>query len=224
MDSPIGVERRPSQGPLGNEGADLNEGASTNETAPVPRPGLSLWVATAGGVGFGPWAPGTWGALVAILLYVSILDRLTWPWFVALVVLVTAVGIWASGAVEAWFGKPDDGRIVIDEVAGQLIALVPVTLVQGLPLGILPVPGGPAESNQGIGFTWFLVVTAFVAFRWFDIRKPGPVAWAEKNFKGGLGVMADDVVAGCLAAVVVVLPAFLRVVASLRSVLEGASI
>ncbi|MCH2185474.1 phosphatidylglycerophosphatase A [Myxococcota bacterium] len=181
-------------------------------------------MATAGGVGFGPWAPGTWGALVAILLYVLILDRLSWPWFALLVVLVTGVGVWASEAVEPWFGKPDDGRIVIDEVAGQLIALVPITFVQGLPIGSFPFSGDWAEFSQGIDFRWFLVVTAFVAFRWFDIRKPGPVAWAEKKFKGGMGVMAADVVAGLLAAIGVVLPAFLRIIASFRSVLEGSSI
>ncbi|MAJ62261.1 MAG: hypothetical protein CBC48_21490 [bacterium TMED88] len=185
---------------------------------------MPLWVATAGGVGFGPWAPGTWGALVAVLLYVSVLERLSLLWFALFVAFVTGVGIWASGAVEAWFGKSDDGRIVIDEVAGQLIALMPITFMQGLPVGSFPVLGGLTGVTEGIDFSWFLVVTAFVAFRWFDIRKPGPVAWAEKKFKGGLGVMADDVVAGLLAAVVVVLPAFLRIVASFRSVLEGASL
>ncbi len=202
---------------VGSKGAD-------SAKSPVPHPGLPLWVATAGGVGFGPWAPGTWGALVAVLLYVSVLERLSLLWFALFVAFVTGVGIWASGAVEAWFGKSDDGRIVIDEVAGQLIALMPITFMQGLPVGSFPVLGGLTGVTEGIDFSWFLVVTAFVAFRWFDIRKPGPVAWAEKKFKGGLGVMADDVVAGLLAAVVVVLPAFLRIVASFRSVLEGASL
>ena len=217
-----GLDGPPASFPEGSSAVGSN-GADGAER-PVPRPGLPLWVATAGGVGFGPWAPGTWGALVAVLLYVSLLDRLSWPWFAALVVFVTGVGIWASGAVEAWFGKPDDGRIVIDEVAGQLIALTPITFVQGLPIGSFPFLGGLSEATEGIDFRWLLVVTAFVAFRWFDIRKPGPVAWAEKKFKGGLGVMADDVVAGLLAAVVVVLPAFLRIVVSFRSVLDGASI
>lgn len=216
------IDRSPEANPggileSGSTGADV-------EKTPVPHPGLPLWVATAGGVGFGPWAPGTWGALVAVLLYVSFLDQLAWPWFAALVAFVTAAGIWASGAVEAWFGRSDDGRIVIDEVAGQLIALMPITFVQGLPIGSLPFPSGLSEVTEGIDFRWLLVVTAFVAFRWFDIRKPGPVAWAEKKFKGGLGVMADDVVAGLLAAIVVVLPAFLRIVVSFRSVLEGSSI
>ena len=179
----------------------------------MPRPGLSLWIATAGGVGFGPWAPGTWGALLAVVLYLVVLERLPFTLFVLIGVLVTAAGIWASDAVEDWFGKSDDGRIVVDEVAGQWIALFPVAFLNGLPLADLPI--------LGIDAKWFLVVTAFVAFRWFDIRKPGPVKWAEKNFKGGLGVMADDVVAGILAAIVVMVPAFLLVTSSLESSLVG---
>jgi len=95
-------------------------------------------------------------------------------------------GTWAAGEAERAFGSEDDGRIVIDEVVGQLLALAP--------LFTLP---APSRTNC------FAVVTAFVAFRAFDIAKPGPVQWAERRFAGGLGVMADDVVAGALAAIVV---------------------
>jgi phosphatidylglycerophosphatase A len=104
----------------------------------------------------------------------------------ALVVGVTLLGIWASAASEAVFGCSDDGRIVIDEVAGQWIALTP----------LLALSGGSAAFLLA-------VVTAFVAFRVFDIWKPGPVGWAERRFGGGVGVMADDCVAGLLAALLV---------------------
>ena len=79
------------------------------------------------------------------------------------------------------FGCKDDGRIVIDEVVGQLLTLAPL-LVAG------------AEHS----LPW--LVTGFVAFRVFDIWKPGPVRWAERRFRGGVGVMMDDVVAGVLGA------------------------
>jgi len=196
--------------------------AAGEATSPreVEHPGPALWVATVGGVGFGPWAPGTWGALVAVFLFGALLHRLGLPLYSLAVVVVTVLGVWASNAVEAWFGKPDDGRIVIDEVAGQLIALIPVVLLHGLPLGVVRVPGLESVVGAGIDVWWALVVTAFVAFRWFDIRKPGPVAWAEKRFVGGIGVMADDVVAGGLAAVVVTLPAYAVVVVKLRDALE----
>jgi phosphatidylglycerophosphatase A len=166
-------------------------------------------------VGFGPWAPGTWGALVAVILYVLLFHRLGAPLYALLVVAVSAIGVWASTAAETWFGKHDDGRIVIDEVAGQLITLAPLVVLHGIPLGRLPLPPTLGFSG-GIDIWWLLVVTAFVAFRWFDIRKPGPVKWAEERFKGGVGVMADDIVAGVLGAVVITVPAYFVVVTRLR--------
>ncbi|MAI26193.1 MAG: phosphatidylglycerophosphatase A [Spirochaeta sp.] len=175
---------------------------------------MAVWIATAGGVGFGPWAPGTWGALVAVLLFVAGMDRLGVPLYMLLLVLASVVGIWASTASEQYFGRHDDGRIVIDEVVGQWIALTPLVLLHSLPLGALRLPGLPFFPESGIDLRWFLVVTAFVAFRWLDIRKPGPVKWAEDRFRRGAGVMADDIVAGGLAAVAVTVPAF--VIVSIR--------
>jgi phosphatidylglycerophosphatase A len=98
-------------------------------------------------------------------------------------VALTCLGIWAADGAETAFGREDDGRIVIDEVVGQLLTLAPL------------LPAGAARS-----LPW--LVTGFVAFRVFDIWKPGPVRWAERRFRGGVGVMMDDVVAGALAAVV----------------------
>jgi phosphatidylglycerophosphatase A len=190
----------------------------------IPHPGPALWVATAGGVGFGPWAPGTWGALVAVLAFVVAFHRFGLPLYALTVIAVTGLGIWASNAVEEYFGRADDGRIVIDEVAGQLIALTPIVALHGLRLGSIRLPGVDSLSGGGIDIWWALVVTAFVAFRWFDIRKPGWVKWAEERFEGGLGVMADDLVAGVLAAAVVTVPAYVVVVARLQAlVLDGAA-
>jgi phosphatidylglycerophosphatase A len=99
-----------------------------------------------------------------------------------------AAGTWAAGEAERILGREDDGRIVVDEIAGQLLALAPL-------LALPPV----SRTNLSA------LVTGFVAFRLFDIAKPGPVRWAERRFKGGIGVMADDLVAGVLAACVVAL-------------------
>jgi phosphatidylglycerophosphatase A len=90
-----------------------------------------------------------------------------------------ALGVWAADRAERIYGE-DDGRIVIDEVVGQLLTLAPLLLWGGSSLAAL--------------------VTAFVTFRVLDIWKPGPVGWAERHFEGGLGVMADDVLAGALGA------------------------
>ena len=133
------------------------------------------WVASFGGSGLVPVAPGTAGSLAALLPGLALL----WVSPVALlagVVVVTGVGLWAVHAARA---GDDPGWVVIDEVAGQWIALLAL----------------PAPSVAG-------ALAAFAAFRLFDIAKPGPVGWAER-LPGALGVMADDVLAGVLAALVV---------------------
>ena len=133
------------------------------------------WVASFLGSGLVPVAPGTVGSLAALppglaLLWVS-------PTALAVgAVLVTGIGLWAVQAARA---GDDPGWVVIDEVAGQWIALLAL----------------PHPSVLG-------ALAAFAAFRLFDIAKPGPVGWAER-LPGALGVMADDVLAGALAAALV---------------------
>lgn len=142
----------------------------------------ALLLATAGGAGYAPVAPGTFGSAVGLLLYLPLAS--VGPWLYALAVLgLLSLGIRAADECERLFGRKDDGRIVIDEVVGQLLALAPLVLMGRPPSGAL-------------------LVTGFVAFRCFDIWKPGPVRWAERRFAGGLGVMMDDLVAGVLSAVV----------------------
>jgi phosphatidylglycerophosphatase A len=132
----------------------------------------------------------------------------------AVVAVVSVLGTWAAGRCEEAWGRKDDGRIVIDEVAGQLLTLVPV-----LALGAA---GVPEELSSGSRLWWLLVVTAFVAFRGLDIWKPGPVRWAERSFPGGLGVMADDLVAGAIGGVLMALPCYALLIASLSGALGGA--
>lgn len=145
---------------------------------------VAVALATGLGVGLAPRAPGTFGAALAIPIFVLFSHSL-WGLTLAWGALM-AVGTWAASEAERALGRADDGRIVIDEVAGQLIALAP----------LLTLPNA-SRTN------FLALVTGFVAFRGFDIAKPGPVRWAERRFEGGLGVMADDAVAGALAACVV---------------------
>ena len=150
-------------------------------SAPPNR--VALAVATGAGVGYAPVAPGTFGSALGLVLY-PLLAGLG-PWLYALTLLaLLSLGIWAADEAERVFCRKDDGRIVIDEVVGQLLALAPL-----LAFGI--------AARLG----W--LVTGFVAFRCFDIWKPGPARWAERSFEGGAGVMLDDVVAGLLAAALV---------------------
>ncbi len=146
---------------------------------------MALLLATAGGAGYAPVAPGTFGSAVGVVLWLP-LSRLA-PWL--LLVTITAllfVGIWASDEAERAFATKDDGRIVIDEVVGQLLTLAPLALV-----GTDSALHSPA---------WLLA--GFLLFRALDIAKFGPIGWAERRFENGAGVMMDDVVAGALGGVV----------------------
>ena len=159
---------------------------------------LALAIATCG-VGYLPLAPGTWGSLLAVVFYL-LLHRQWFPTsdlvpgayvrgFVTvqllIVVAVTIIGTWAASRTERITGRKDPGRVVIDEVAGQLIAL-------------MAVPGG-----LWIGFP-VPVLVAFILFRFFDIVKPYPARKLE-GIPGGLGIMADDLVAGLYAFLGVIL-------------------
>jgi phosphatidylglycerophosphatase A len=160
---------------------------------------VALAIATCG-VGYLPLAPGTWGSLVGIGIY-FLLQSITYrfigwavransvifvsPWslFLAaeliLITVITLVGIWAATRTEKLSGRKDPGKVVIDEVAGQLIALLPI------------VP----RLDPG----WSSIVAAFVLFRFFDIVKPYPARRFER-LESGLGIMSDDIVAGAYAA------------------------
>jgi phosphatidylglycerophosphatase A len=170
----------------------------------------SRWIAVAGGFGYVPIAPGTAGSFAGVLVFVLTVAvgtglSLSAAGFLAFygfsVGLLLLIGIRAAGRAEIDFGRRDDGRIVIDEVVGQLVSL--------MPLAFFLAPGMPAWTLFGsqaslAGEDLFLiileVVTGFVLFRLFDVWKPGAVRWAERRFEGGLGVMADDLVAGLYAA------------------------
>ncbi len=150
-----------------------------------------MWIGTAGGFGYAPVAPGTSGSLAGGLLFLGFSWLgLSLGVYAAIVAGLSLLGIWAAGHCETAFGNKDDGRIVIDEVAGQLVTLAPVFVY------------GEGAEARGAGATtfewWGLVVTGFVVFRVLDIWKPGPVRWAEQRFEGGLGVMADDLLAGVI--------------------------
>jgi phosphatidylglycerophosphatase A len=169
---------------------------------------LALTIATCG-VGYLPLAPGTYGSVVGVGLYLLLRGAfmtVLWPLAAhnrlnilhiayALITLelvailcVTIVGTWAASHVEKLSGKKDPGKVVIDEVAGQLVALTTM----------------PMDVE-----TWWTIILAFGLFRLFDIIKPYPARRLE-SLQGGLGIMADDLVAGVYAALVVALVVSVR--------------
>ncbi|MCF6147754.1 MAG: phosphatidylglycerophosphatase A [Candidatus Kuenenia sp.] len=152
---------------------------------------ISRIIATWFGSGLLPKAPGTWGSLAAIP-FAYLISAYTGPYaFISATVILFFVGVWASNSIEKSAGKKDPGFIVVDEVVGQWIAL-------------FPLPFFYKRINHDF-FPCFLIsiiVTAFIAFRIFDIWKPRPIRHLEKSISGGLGIMLDDVIAGFYALIV----------------------
>jgi phosphatidylglycerophosphatase A len=133
---------------------------------------LALVLATVGGAGFFPFASGTFASLLAIPLYYALRGSV-WA-YAGATLAIAAAGVWAAGEAERHLGQKDPHAVVIDEVAGYLIAAA-----------FLP------------GYV-FYPVAAFFLFRLFDIWKPFP-AHASQRLPGGWGIMIDDVIAGIYA-------------------------
>jgi phosphatidylglycerophosphatase A len=117
-----------------------------------------------------PFAPGTAGSLIGVLLW-WFLRELTLPWYAAVCAALVVIGTWAAGRAEIILGQKDSPSIVIDEITGFLVAMF-----------LIP-PG------------WGTLAAGFALFRFFDIAKPWPIRRLQE-IPGGAGVMADDIVAG----------------------------
>lgn len=170
-------DRRPSRRTLGNY--------------------LALAFAT-WGVGYAPLAPGTFGSAVGVGIYllaqsasarvftfavkrgwsVEQYESFRMTFMLLLIAALTLIGIWAASRAEKLLKRKDPGLVVVDEVAGQLIAFLFVPF------------------NSG----WWIIIAGFLAFRLFDIWKPYPIRRLEM-LEAGLGIMADDVLAGVYAAI-----------------------
>jgi phosphatidylglycerophosphatase A len=138
-----------------------------------PAAVLATWF----GTGLLPVAPGTWGSLAALPFAWAIGGLGGRGALLAAALVAFAVGCWAAGEYERETGTKDPGAVVIDEVVGQWVTLAFVPL-------------SPWSTALG-----------FVLFRAADIVKPWPASLAERRLEGGLGVMADDVVAGVYAGI-----------------------
>lgn len=156
---------------------------------------LARWIATVLGVGYLRPAPGTWGSLIA----------LPWGWLLHVVggfpllllgiAVAFAKGMWAIPIMTKGQTDHDPSEIVVDELIGQWIALLPLSYVawsRGLDVLVL----------------WPGWITAFVLFRLFDIWKPWLVGWADRR-GDALGVILDDIIAGVFAAIGVMIAAAL---------------
>ena len=129
------------------------------------------------GSGLAPKAPGTFGTLAAIPIYL-LLTLLT-PFHYALMVLIMSIaGIYICGKAAADVGVHDHGAIVWDEFVGFFITMF-----------MVPV-------------SWQSILLGFILFRFFDILKPWPISFIDKKMTGGLGIMFDDIIAGLFALII----------------------
>ena len=140
----------------------------------------STWLATWFGAGFFRPGPGTWGSAAAIPPALIIYAFTGVIGLVVAALLIFAAGLWAAKIFDEATDGHDSKMIVIDEVVGQWIALMPGLIMAGL--------------NPPV------MLLAFLLFRLFDITKPWPISWLDRNVSGAMGVMIDDVAAGIAAA------------------------
>lgn len=137
-----------------------------------------LILSTGFGVGYSPIVPGTLGTLLAIPIYLF-LSEIPSPIYELTLIGFFFLSVWISEGAEQFFGKKDDRRIVIDEIMGFFITLL------------------------WLQKTLLVIVIGFILFRFFDILKPFPIRRIEKRWRGGYGVVLDDVIAGIYANILI---------------------
>lgn len=128
------------------------------------------------GSGLAPKAPGTFGTLACIPLYLLLSD-LSVVHYIIVCGLVSGIGIYICGYAADALKTHDHPGIVWDEFAGFLITMI------------------------GVSFSWNNILLGFILFRIFDIFKPWPISWLDRKVSGGLGIMIDDIVAGLFALI-----------------------
>ena len=133
------------------------------------------------GIGLIPIAPGTWASIFTLPLAYFLAKFGNLEIYIFFTLFITFIGIYASKIISVEMKNSDPSQIVVDEVAGQLITLMFI----------------PPET------IWYIF--GLILFRFFDIKKPWPIGWLDKNVEGGMGIMLDDIAAGIFAGVLLFL-------------------
>jgi phosphatidylglycerophosphatase A len=185
---------------------------SSDAAQPRKKPRFALLIATACGLGYLPKAPGTWGSIgglalvTAVAIYCGTIPFSEFPRdhdpyiHVGTFLVTCVVGLWSASRAARFWGEKDPQRVVIDEVSGQYLAIM---VGAGMPNTL---SHRDFQFSQLGNFTWHsaldwkYLLLGFILFRAFDIWKPFPARQAE-SLPGGLGIMADDWIAGFYAAI-----------------------
>ena len=138
-------------------------------------------LASLGGIGLIPFAPGTFGSIFAWIAFILISHFVN---MLILTIVIIILSIWVCEKVSKDLFEKDHRSIVIDELAGMWVALLPVIYFA-------------SSQNERITYA----ILALVFFRFFDILKPFPVSYFDQKYKNGFGIVFDDIIAGILATV-----------------------
>lgn len=154
--------------------ASGHEKEPSGQRTPAPFRHPMQFLAFGFGSGLAPRGPGTAGTLVAVPLYWLVADW-SLAWYSAFVLVAALLGIWICGAASRQLKVHDHPGIVWDEFVGYWITL------------------------WAIPVDWVWMLAGFIVFRVFDIVKPWPISYLDRNVKGGFGIMIDDILAGVMA-------------------------
>ena len=155
----------------------------------------SSWLGLGLGTGLPKKAPGTWGTVGGLMIALPMLLLGFWG-FLAVVAVGCLVGSYVCGKTSKLMGVHDDPHIVFDEWVGMWISLLP---------SVWLLTQTQDTAKTGLEYchpsTALLFIVPFVLFRFFDIIKPPPIKWVDKNVSGGFGILIDDVLAGVMAVI-----------------------
>ena len=138
---------------------------------------IEHFIAVGFGLGLLPRMPGTWGTLAGVILYLLLLP-VSLPVYLFIITLAFIFGCWLCERVSKAMNQYDHASVVWDEIVGYCIAMI----------------AAPK--------TVFSIIIGFILFRLFDIMKPWPIRWVDKNMKSGIGMMLDDVLAGLAVCII----------------------
>jgi len=139
------------------------------------------FIATLGGIGLFPLAPGTVGSIFGWIIFIVLSHYIE---MIFATVLIIFLSIYVSNQATKDLVNKDHKSIVIDEMAGIWLAMIPVIYI----------------ASSQYERTFYAVLT-LIFFRLFDILKPYPISYVDKNFKGGFGIVLDDLIAGVFAGI-----------------------
>ena len=142
------------------------------------------FLATLGGIGLVPLAPGTAGSIFGWILFIILSHYVGMYTFLVLIGVVMILAVTSSGKASKDLVEKDHKSIVIDELAGIWVAMYPVLFVAS------------TQYERSL-----YAILALIFFRLFDIFKPYPISYIDKNFKNGLGIVLDDLIAGIYSAI-----------------------